>query len=576
MDVSPGQVIKGYELREPIGVGGFGAVFRAFQPLVQREVAVKIVLPQFANDPRFVRNFEAEAQLIARLEHLNIVPLYDFWREPGGAFLIMRWLRGGSLQKSLERNGAWSLDEAARLLDQITAALAVAHRQQVIHRDIKPANILLDEDRNAYLTDFGIAKDLTTKGEEEEDALIGSPAYISPEQIQGLSVTPQSDIYGLGIVLYEVLTGQRPFQGDNISAMLMQHVLEPIPSLKAFASGLPPALDQVIQRATAKDPLSRYGDVRQFAAEFRRALASSQFSGPADSLGQSSSTLSETLDLGLLFEAPLQTSDLSAKTLDELDLIDTVHLQIINPYKGLRAFQGADSADFFGRDGLVNQVIERLAEPHRHARFLAIVGPSGSGKSSVAKAGLLPRLRAGALPGSLDWFFVEMVPGNAPLDNLLAALLSIAVNPPPPALLWEQDDPEALAKLVKAILPDDDSEIVLLIDQFEEVFTQSADETQRQRFLQRLQQATVGHGSRLRTVITLRADFYDRPLLYPEFGQLMRQRTEVVLPLNATELGEAISKPAERVGFLSSRIWSRRCWRTSAQNPAPCPCCNIA
>src|SRR5690606_1633590 len=152
------RTLKAYELQEQIGTGGFGAVYRAYQPAVGREVAVKIILPDFANHPEFIRRFEAEAHLIARLEHLHIVPLYDYWRDPSGAYLVMRYLRGGSLQDALQ-SGPCSLEAAALMLDQIAAAVTVAHRNGIIHRDLKPANILLDEDGNAYLSDFGIAQD---------------------------------------------------------------------------------------------------------------------------------------------------------------------------------------------------------------------------------------------------------------------------------------------------------------------------------------------------------------------------------------------------------------------------------
>src|SRR6478672_7955321 len=159
MDQRSNQPIKGYELQNELGAGGFGAVYRATQPLLGREVAVKIIQPRYANHPNFIRNFEAEAQLVARLEHPYIVPLYDYWRDPSGAYLVMRYVRGGSLLNYL-REGPWALNDTVRLLDQIGGALTVAHRQGVIHRDVKPANILLDEDHNAYLADFGIAQAL--------------------------------------------------------------------------------------------------------------------------------------------------------------------------------------------------------------------------------------------------------------------------------------------------------------------------------------------------------------------------------------------------------------------------------
>src|SRR5512138_2550213 len=199
-----GRAIRGYALAERIGMGGMGSVYRAVQPNVDREVAVKIILPAFANHPDFIRRFETEAQLVARLEHPHIVPLYDYWREPGIAYLVMRLLRGGNLQ-SLVETGHLSVDRVLRLLEQICSALTSAHRIGVIHRDLKPANILLDEDQNAYLADFGIAKNLGNPDFENQtqvDAMIGSPQYMSPEQIRSLSVRPQTDIYCLGVMLY--------------------------------------------------------------------------------------------------------------------------------------------------------------------------------------------------------------------------------------------------------------------------------------------------------------------------------------------------------------------------------------
>src|SRR5690349_21134321 len=211
MDDLSGTNIKGYELRERIGSGGFGAVYRAHQTSVGREVAIKVILPHFANQPDFIRRFETEAQLVARLEHLHIIPLYDYWRDPDGAYLVMRWLKGGSLREALQ-NGAFTLESAVLLLDQISTGLAAAHRNHVIHRDLKPGNILLDEDGNAYLADFGVAKDIgVASGITEPDAIIGSPDYLAPEQARNEPVTPATDIYSLGVVLYEILTGQHPF-----------------------------------------------------------------------------------------------------------------------------------------------------------------------------------------------------------------------------------------------------------------------------------------------------------------------------------------------------------------------------
>src|SRR5512138_1776672 len=176
-----GRAIRGYALAERIGMGGMGSVYRAMQPNVDREVAVKIILPAFANHPDFIRRFEAEAQLVARLEHPHIVPLYDYWREPGVAYLVMRLLRGGSLAACL-KEGPLAPERLLPWLEQICAGLQAAHQAGVIHRDIKPANILLDNAGNAYLADFGIAKMTIdgSAGETMEGMVLGSPAYISP------------------------------------------------------------------------------------------------------------------------------------------------------------------------------------------------------------------------------------------------------------------------------------------------------------------------------------------------------------------------------------------------------------
>ena len=216
---------------------------------------------------------------------------------------------------------------------------------------------------------------------------------------------------------------------------------------------------------------------------------------------------------------------------------------VANPYKGLRAFEEGDALDFFGREELVEELVKRLEQ----TRFLAVVGPSGSGKSSVVRAGLIPALRRGAIAGSEAWPIVDMFPGAHPLDGLEAALLRAA--PDPPASLMEQleRDEHGLHRAVLRVLPSDGSELVLVIDQFEEVFTLVEDEAARTHFLGSLEAAVTDPHSRLRVVVTLRADFYDRPLLYRGFAELFKSRVEAVVPLSAEELERAISGPAKRV-----------------------------
>lgn len=544
MDDLTGQVIKSYELREKIGAGSFGAVYRAFQTLVKREVAVKIVLPQYANHPDFIRRFEAEAQLVARLEHPYITPLYDYWREPNGAFLVMRLFRGGSLREVIMEHPL-SLEEAAHVLDQMAGALMIAHQNGVVHRDLKPANILRDEQGNNYLADFGIAKDVGTSTDiaaTMQGAVVGSPAYLSPEQVKAETVTPQSDIYSLGIVLYEMLTGEKPFSTSGLSALLIKQVNEPLPDIRIVRPEIPETVELVIQQATSKDPAARYSNVLKMAAAYRKAISlevpseirrTGVFQGQAIPIDYDEATV--TIGTG---------SDSLRVDLPEPE----------NPYKGLRAFQEADASDFYGRDSLVDQLLDRMKEEVEYGRFLAVVGPSGSGKSSVVKAGLLPAVRNGALPRSKKWFIVEMVPGSYPFEELEAALLRIAINPPASLLSQLKEDETGLLRAIKRVLPDDsDTELLLLIDQFEEVFTLVEEEDTRLTFLKALIKAVTDPRSRLRLITTLRADFYDKPLFYAEFGNAMRKRTEVVLPLSPEELMEAISKPAERVGLSLER-----------------------
>ena len=301
-----GRVIKGYEILELIGQGGFGAVYHAHQLVVDREVAFKIILPQYANQPDFIRRFETEAQVVARLEHLHIVPLYDYWREPDGAYLVMRWLRGGSLRELLAKQNRLEVETVAQILDQIGSALAVAHRQNVIHRDIKPDNILLDEAGNAYLADFGVAIHPFNQNQAPvPNQRMGSPPYISPEQIRGQGALPQSDVYSLGIVLYELLTGQIPFSGANPEEIMRQHLNEPFPYLQALRPELPASLNFVLWAATAKAVDARYADALILAREFRQAMSTNNPAANAAVIAMATSTpssvpvSSETIDFAI-------------------------------------------------------------------------------------------------------------------------------------------------------------------------------------------------------------------------------------------------------------------------------------
>lgn len=416
-----GRAIKGFELAERIGSGGFGVVYRARQSSVQRDVAVKIILPHYANLPEFIRRFEAEAHLVARLEHPHVVPLYDYWREPDAAYLIMRLLRGGSLD-TLLLQGSLPLKTIRQIVQQVGQALASAHAHGVIHRDIKPANVLLDEDQNAYLADFGIAKDLERAIDSNlthDGTMIGSPAYISPEQILAEPVRPSSDMYCFGLLLFEMLTGRPAFNGPTPVAYLQQHLNEPLPLLLEIRPDLPPALDDVIQRAAAKKPADRFPDMGTLLDQLEVVLVES------------------ALDV----ERPVVATAVPTLPPQEIAALG-------NPYRGLRAFTEADAANFFGREVLVQELLSLLSDGSDLERFAAVIGPSGSGKSSVVKAGLLPALRRGGLPGSDNWFIVDLTPGSHPWEEVEAALLRVAVNPPDSLLAQLQADNRGLLRAV--------------------------------------------------------------------------------------------------------------------------------
>ncbi len=500
------EIIRGYELEEIIGQGGFGAVFRAHQRVVEREVAIKVILPQYVSDPDFIRGFETEARLIARLEHPFIVPLFDYWRDPDGAYLVMRYFSNSSLKGMIKDEGRISLETTARMLHQMAGALDTAHRFNVIHRDIKPANILLDRDSNAYLADFGIAQQLEPDKESDGDTdeFSGTIAYSAPELFEGKSATAASDIYALGLLVYQMLAGEHPYHMETAIDMVKAHMLREIP----VVPDVPMAVNETLKRATAKVPDVRYHKALDFALAFQKAIGGS-------------------------------VVDVSERLSTE---------QIINPYKGLRAFEEADAQDFFGREALASRLISELQTDHPWHQFLAVVGPSGSGKSSVVHAGLVPALRDGNLTGADRWFIVNMVPSAQPLHQLSNALLSIAVDPADTISRKLRSDAKGLIQAVENVLGDND-QLLLVIDQFEEVFTLVDDENERRQFLDLLYTAISTPDSRLWIAITLRADFYDKPLLYEEFGALMQARTQVILPLSIGELQRAITGPAHRVGL---------------------------
>ena len=270
-----------YQIRSVLGRGGMATVYLARQASMDRDVAIKIMAPELADDEQFVARFEHEAQLIARLQHPHILPVIDFGREGKHIYIVMQLVRGGSLDDRLSR-GPLPLPLAARMLGQIASALAFAHEQGIVHRDLKPNNVLLDERDNAYLTDFGIAKMLagTTKLTATGNVL-GTPAYMAPEQWRGDPVDARTDIYALGIMLYEMVLGQLPFQGDTPYTLMYKHFNDAPPPPREKNPAIDPRVEAVILRALAKDPDDRYQSAEAMADDFTNAVRSMGKAVPA-------------------------------------------------------------------------------------------------------------------------------------------------------------------------------------------------------------------------------------------------------------------------------------------------------
>lgn len=263
------ETVERYQILAELGQGGMGTVYRALDTMLNREVALKLLSPYYRDDETFVRRFHREAQMVARLEHAYIVPVYDVGEYEGRPFLVMRLLPGGSLRERLEAGGM-SQPDLWQTLRRVATALDAAHANQVIHRDVKPTNILFDEQGMAFVSDFGIAKWLDANTQLTGSAIVGSPAYMSPEQFKARGVDGHSDQYNLAIVVHEALTGDLPFSGDTVQLMY-QHLESPPPLVHTLNSDFPPSISLVLARALAKKPSERFDTVLMFVEALEAA-----------------------------------------------------------------------------------------------------------------------------------------------------------------------------------------------------------------------------------------------------------------------------------------------------------------
>ena len=263
------QKIGRYEIQRELGRGGMGIVYLASDPVLKRKVAIKVLKKGSLAQEGFLR----EAEIIASLEHPFIVPIYDFGTEDGISYIVMRLMLGGTLTERIKKAGAFSfpIEEVVPLLKRMASALDTVHQQDIVHRDLKPDNILYDRYQGAFLTDFGIA--LTTESKKGKDRrVVGTPAYMSPEQISDGEIDQRADVYALGIIAFELLTGQQPYMGATVEELLTQHVVAPVPLVLDIRSDLPPASQNVLEKAMAKNPADRYESAGEFVSALTTAM----------------------------------------------------------------------------------------------------------------------------------------------------------------------------------------------------------------------------------------------------------------------------------------------------------------
>ena len=666
-----GKQLGKYRLLRLLGRGGFAEVYLGQHLYLKSNAALKVLRTSLEDED--VTQFMTEAQTLARLTHPHIVRVLDFDVNQGFPMLVMEYSPGGTLRQRHPQGECLSLATTVSYINQVASALSYAHAHGVIHRDVKPENILLENQQQVRLSDFGIALFAPSPDQLSTQAMAGTIPYMAPEQLQGKPCVA-SDQYALGIIAYEWLCGVRPFEGTYWQ-LAHQHLSAPPPALREQDPSLPAGIEAVVLKALAKEPHQRYASVQRFAQALEQAAQAAErdlrdafeVTAPLQTVSpeapvapltvprkvllaafpdgepfvarlaadlqargitvwnahpeatqpagnereplwqamravdalllvssptmSSSRMLKEYLQLAARYKRPIiyvQTGgDESSETLPLLERGRIVNAHPArygaaldemvaclerepsltsgeeaglataarNPYKGLRAFRAEDAQDFFGRDTLIAEMTDQLREllvsqpaQSRRDRLLTVIGPSGSGKSSVVMAGLLPRLASGALAGSDSWVYLDpMVPGTHPLEALCLALAPHFPNRSVKSIREDlEDDPaRGLHLLASQLVKGSDQQVVLLVDQFEELFTLTTEAAERQHLIDLLVTAATEPGGPLMLVLTLRADFYDRPIAYPGLARLLLRHQCLVLPMELQELRAAVKHPAQ-------------------------------
>lgn len=329
--ITKGQKINDrYEIIKSIGEGGMANVYLGHDTILDRNVAIKILRGDLANDEKFVRRFQREALSASSLAHPNIVEMYDVGEDDGTYYIIMEYVEGKTLKQLLKKRGTLTLSEAIDIMSQLTDGMAHAHDSYIIHRDLKPQNIMIKDDGQIKITDFGIAMALNSTQLTQTNSVMGSVHYLPPEQASGKGCTIKSDIYSMGIIFYELLSGSLPFRGDNAVEIALKHMREPLPSLREDNPSIPQSIENIIKKATAKNPKNRYDSARSMHEDLLTALndermdeAPYEYKYPEND-GDSKKTKKTDKELEKEEDAKLESigDDTTSKTYKDFELLE--------------------------------------------------------------------------------------------------------------------------------------------------------------------------------------------------------------------------------------------------------------
>ena len=329
--ITKGQKINDrYEVIRSIGEGGMANVYLGYDTILDRNVAIKVLRGDLSNDEKFVRRFQREALSASSLAHPNIVEVYDVGEDDGVYYIVMEYVEGKTLKQLLKKRGTLTLSEAIDIMSQLTDGMAHAHDSYIIHRDLKPQNIMIKDDGQIKITDFGIAMALNSTQLTQTNSVMGSVHYLPPEQASGKGCTIKSDIYSMGIIFYELLSGSLPFKGDNAVEIALKHMREPLPSLREDNSAIPQSIENIVRRATAKNPKNRYESARSMYEDLLTALDDDRMDEPVyqykypeheNDSNKRIKKLEETAKLETTDDIPTSTSEMEATGEESLDEI---------------------------------------------------------------------------------------------------------------------------------------------------------------------------------------------------------------------------------------------------------------